>query len=72
MLSSLEKAFAEAARLPSEEQQWLADFILEEIAAERRWDDLLARPNPALDRLIHDALAEDDADETLPLDPDSL
>ena len=72
MLESLEKAFAEAARLPEEEQTWLAAFILEEIAAERRWSELLARSGPVLDKLIADALAEDEAGETLPLDPDTL
>ena len=72
MLDSLEKAFTQAAALPEEEQRWLASFILEEIAAERRWADLLAQPNQALDQIIAEALAEDDADETLPLDPDTL
>lgn len=72
MLDSLEEVFAEAARLPEEEQRWLAAFILEEIAVERRWSELLARSGSTLDKLITDAIAEDDAGETLPLDPDTL
>jgi hypothetical protein len=72
MVDSLERAFTEASKLPVEEQNWLAEFILEEIAEERGWEELIARSGPALDKLISEAIAEDDAGETLPLDPDSL
>jgi hypothetical protein len=72
MQDALEKAFTEASRLPEDEQRWLADFILDEIASERRWADLIARSGSVLDRLIAEARAEDDAGETLPLDPDTL
>jgi len=72
MIHRLEKASAEAARLPEEEQDWLARFIMQEIAEERRWAELLARSGDVLDDMIAEAIAEDDAGETLPLDPDAL
>lgn len=72
MIDALERAFAEAARLPENEQDWLAQFIMQEIAEERRWSDLLARSGDVLDDMIAEALAEDEAGETLPLDPDAL
>jgi hypothetical protein len=61
MIGPLEKAFAEASRLPAKEQDWLAQFIMEEIAVERRWDALFSRSGRALDDLIAEALAEDEA-----------
>jgi hypothetical protein len=60
MQDALERAFDEASHLPEDEQQWLAAFILDEIASERRWDDLIARSGSVLDRLIAEARAEDD------------
>jgi hypothetical protein len=72
MGQALEKAFQEAARLPDEEQDWLAAWILDEIASERRWEGLFARSGALLDTLVEEALAEDEAGETLPLDPDTL
>ena len=55
MIGLLEKAFSEAAKLPPEEQEWLARFILEELDSERRWDELFARSEDVLDRLARDA-----------------
>ena len=42
MTKLLEKAFAEAAKLPPEEQDALATAVLSEIESERRWDCLFA------------------------------
>lgn len=72
MQNPLERAFDEASRLPADKQQWLAAFILDEIAVERRWDSLIARSGNLLDKLIAEAKAEDEAGKTLPLDPDSI
>ena len=42
MRKLLEKAFEEASKLPEEEQDALARAVLEELASERRWDELFA------------------------------
>lgn len=59
----LEKAFHEAAKLPAEEQDALA-----EIEAEKRWDDLLAGSQDLLERWVEEALAEHRAGKTIPVD----
>jgi hypothetical protein len=72
MLESLEKAFAEAAKLPPAEQEWLARFILAELESERRWDEAFARSGDVLERLADEALEDYHRGDTEPLDPDSL
>ena len=42
MTELLEKAFAEAANLPEVEQDMLARALLEDFAAEEKWDEALA------------------------------
>jgi hypothetical protein len=42
MTKLLEEAFAEAAKLSTQEQDALAAVILEELASERRWDQAFA------------------------------
>ena len=68
----LEKAFAEASRLPEDEQQALAALILEELASERQWDRAFADSEDALARLADEALVEHHEGHTKKLDPDSL
>ena len=70
MTELLEKAFAEAAKLPEEEQRRLAEWLLSELGAERRWQGLFAGSSDALERLADDALREHRAGRTEPLDPD--
>jgi hypothetical protein len=72
MTKLLEKAFQEAAKLSSEEQDALARAVLDELAAERRWDELFATSADLLDELSDKALAEHDAGRSRPLDPDKL
>jgi len=68
----LEKAFHEASKLPEEEQDALANWIFEEIASERRWEIQFGGSQEALARLAREALAEYEAGQTEPLDPDRL
>lgn len=56
--SSLEKAFAEAARLIEQEQDALAAWILEELASERRWETAFANSAGLLAQLADEALVE--------------
>lgn len=72
MTASLEKAFAEAAKLPENEQDELAEWILRELASEQRWNQAFAASADVLARLADEALAEHRAGRTLPLDPEEL
>ncbi len=72
MTNLLERAFAEAAKLDVNEQDAFAEWILEELASERRWQEAFANSQDALSRLADEALAEYHAGQTQPLDPDKL
>ena len=69
---ALEKAFIEASRLTEQEQAGLAAWILEEIAAERRWETAFADSADMLAQLADEALAEHRHGKTQVLDPDQL
>jgi hypothetical protein len=72
MTQSLKKAFDAASRLSEHDQDELAAAILDELAAEERWEAALARSQPALEQLADEALDEHRAGLTKPLDPDVL
>ncbi len=72
MTQLLEKAFAEAARLPEEEQNNVAAWLIEELGSEARWDQAFARSANELAALAEEALAEHQAGKTQPLDPEQL
>lgn len=68
MTELLEKAFAEAARLPEDEQDLLARTLLEDFAAEGKWEQTLANSSDTLASLADEALAEYEQGDTKPLD----
>jgi hypothetical protein len=68
----LEKAIAEASKLPESEQEAIGAWLLAEIESERRWDELFARPSVTLERMADEALREHQAGLTQSLDPDTL
>jgi len=72
MTKLLEEAFAEAAKLPDNDQDALAQAVLAELASERRWDELFAASSDVLSDLAEEALAEHRAGRTKPLDPNTL
>lgn len=72
MTAILERAFAEAARLPEREQDLLAARLLTELAAENAFDRAIEESGSKLARLALAALHEDEAGLTEPLDPDEL
>jgi hypothetical protein len=72
MTELLEKAFARAAELPQQEQDALAQWILEVIEEDRQWDETFANSADVLAQLADDALAEYRAGRTQKLDPDQL
>jgi hypothetical protein len=58
MTELLEKAFAEASKLPQEAQDMLAKMLLDDLAAEEKWDETFARTQDELTLLADEALAE--------------
>jgi hypothetical protein len=69
MNTLLEKALAEVARLPEAEQEAIATLILDEIAAERGWDERFARTQDQLGDLVRSARAEVARGDVLSGDP---
>jgi len=58
MNTLLEKALAEVAQLPEAEQEAIAALILDEIAAERDWDERFAKTQDQLGVLVQSAHAD--------------
>ena len=58
MTELLEKAFAEASKLPQEAQDMLAKMLLDDLAAEEKWDETFAKTQDKLAVLADEALAE--------------
>jgi hypothetical protein len=69
MNALLEKAIAEIARLPEAAQETIASLILDEIEAERGWDERFAKSQDKLGELVSSARAEVARGEVLPYDP---
>jgi hypothetical protein len=72
MTKLLEKAFAEASKLPADEQDVLAGRLLAELNVEAEFDAAIARSGDKLARLAREALDEHRAGETEELDPDRI
>lgn len=68
MTELLEKAFARVAELPALEQNIFANWILEELASEQRWQDIFAASEDTLAQLAAEALVEFENNETELLD----
>ena len=72
MTQLLERAFSEASKLPSAEQDLLASRLLAELAGEDEFDRAIAASADKLASLANEALAEHRAGQTQELDPDRL
>ena len=68
----LDRAFAEAAKLPEIEQEAIAALVLAELDSERRWDDLFAKSQDLLYEFAREAREEHRSGESELLDPDKL
>ncbi|MBM4362773.1 MAG: hypothetical protein FJ104_08835 [Deltaproteobacteria bacterium] len=66
MTKRLEEAFAAASRLPDDQQDSVAEAILQELADESRWTQSFATSQDLLGRMADDALAEHRAGRTKP------
>jgi hypothetical protein len=72
MTTLFQKAFAEAAKRPQEEQDVLAARLLAELAAEDAFDQAIAASGDKLAVLSRQAIDEYRAGRTEELDPDHL
>jgi hypothetical protein len=72
MTKIFQEAFDQASKLPEAEQDALGRILLEELASERRWEDLFAGSQDLLEELANQALAEHDAGRTEKLEPEKL
>ena len=74
MTQLLQKAFERAAKLPQEEQDKFARFLLAELEAERQWAELFSRSESEdlLERLADEALIAHRTGRTQPLDIEEL
>lgn len=72
MTDLLEKAFANASKLPPREQDVIAKWLLAEIEVDARWDQGFAKSHSVLATLASEALKESNAGDTMPLIPDEL
>jgi len=68
----LERAFAEAAKLPIPQQDALATLVIEEMEAEKKWDATFANSQDMLSKMAEQALAEHKKGETRQLDVNAL
>jgi hypothetical protein len=67
MNKALERAFSAASSLPDDEQETIACLILEEMEAERGWEERLARSGDKLAELARRARAQHAQGETTDL-----
>lgn len=72
MTRLLERAFKEASKLSNVEQNALAKWLLEELEAEKKWEQIFAESEDILNRLADEALEAHKQGKTKPLDVDSL
>ena len=72
MTKLLEQAVARAKELPDAEQDAIAQFVMNEMESEQRWDQLLAKSPNKLRKLADRAWAEHEAGGSQALDPDRL
>jgi len=72
MTRALDTAIAKLATLPADEQDRIAQWLLEELRDEEHWARQFAASQSALSRLAAEARAERAAGKTTDLDPDKL
>ncbi|CAA6603522.1 conserved hypothetical protein [Rhodospirillaceae bacterium LM-1] len=67
MNKMLERAIAQATRLPEDEQETLASLMLEEMASEKAWDESFAKSETMLAAMARRAKERHAKGETTPL-----
>ena len=72
MTDLLNKAFDAISRLPKEEQDAVAEWLLAELASQESWEERFAETQDTLAVLAREALDEHKRGETEDLDPGAL
>ncbi len=72
MATLLDRAISEISKLPKRERNRIVRWLLQEIAAQRRWEEAFEGTTDVLDRLAGEALDEHRRGRSKPLDPDRL
>lgn len=72
MTDLLERAFAQASKLPPKEQDAIAQWLIEELKDESHWDQEFAGSQQVLSELASEALSEHRQGKTEELDPEEL
>ena len=70
MTRLLEKAFEEASKLPEEDQDALAEMLLNDLASEERWTEAFMKSQDKLALLAKEALAEFEQGKTKLIEED--
>lgn len=69
MTQLLKQAFTKASKLSKIEQNVIARWMLDEIASEKRWEQLFSESEDTLSKLASEALKEHRQGKTRILDP---
>jgi hypothetical protein len=72
MTELLKKAFDVAAELSEDEQNKVAEWLLNELATDRQWEKQFSATGQTLARLAREALREHERGQTKILDPKVL
>ena len=72
MTRSLDTVIAKVVALPPEEQDRIAQWLLDELKDEDRWTEQFADSRDSLSRLADEARSEREAGKATQLDPDKL
>lgn len=72
MTELLEKAIMELNNLPDDQQNTMAQWILEELQDDKKWDDAFANSLPQLEQLAKKALIDYQEGRTQELNLDEL
>ena len=68
MTQLMKTLIRELSEVPEEEQDGVAAFLLEDLEAEKHWDELFANSQDALARLAEEALEEFEKGEAKPFE----
>jgi hypothetical protein len=72
MSNLLDQAYAAAKELPEQDQEAIGAWLMAEIDADRKWDELFAQPSEVIERMADEALEDHRRGRTRPLDPETL
>ncbi len=72
MTKLLGKVFKEVSKLPDIEQNAIAKWLLEELKAEKKWDQSFAASEDVLERLANEAIEVHKHGKAAPLDIEKL